>query len=409
MATETKFVSIPLGKNTWRREIANEPEVFMVNRFFESTPTSLDDQISMILRPTLSRRTEVGNGPVRTIYQQDGVFDGDMFVVSDTGLFRVHKDATDASVPDIVTTIVGEVRGTGTPYMTAAGTTGGTKYLWVADGFSLQYFTEATASATSTLTFLTLPVDGDTFTIGVVTYTWKNTPVAGTDVQIGVSVAASIVNAVTKIGAHSADVTVTSSTVLDLTITAVASGPTGNTIATTETGTSMSWPGGFMFGGSDGTSLVTVPLPDDVSATSLDYIKGYVIVTVGEPFAQRFYWVQPGGNSVDPLDFAEAESSLDPVLNVRTISDQFWLFGTNTTEPWYVTGDAATPMAPVQGRPYNRGIWEGTAVKVNDSVILVGQDGRVYDVGSGPNPISYPGIEERIRRAMIDQAYGGTA
>lgn len=409
MSTVTTTIPIPLGRNTWRRRVADEPEIFMINRYFESTPTSLDDQVSMPLRPTLARRTDVGQGPIRAVYQQDGVFDDDMFVVSGTEFFRVHKNPTDATVPDVVTQIIGAVAGTGTPFMTAAYVTGGTQYLWIADGFSLQYFTEDTTSAHSTLTFATLPVDGDTFTIGAVTYTFKTVPVAGTDILIGADIPATITSTVTKIGAHSVDVTVTASDTTTITITAVASGPTGNTIATTETGTSLGWPGGFMFGGSDGTALVTVPLPDDVSATSLDYIKGYVIVTVGTPFAQRFYWIQPGAASVDPLDFAEAESSLDPVLNVKTISDQFWLFGTNTTEPWYVTGDATAPMAPVQGRPYNRGIWEGTAVKVNDSVILVGQDGRVYDVSSGPDPISYPGIEERIRRAMIEQEYGGTA
>jgi len=291
---QNDYVSIPLGRTTWERTIAREPDIKIVNRYFEETPTNLTGNVSMLLRPVLKRRTYVGTGPIRAVYQQDGVFDGDMFVVSGAELWRVAK-APDTA--DVVTQIVGGIHGDGVPYLTTAYVSGDTEYLWIADGNSLQYYT-------------------------------------------------------------------------------------------------------------DGAALLPCPLPDDVSATSLDYIKGYVIVTVGAPFSQRFYWIQPGAITVNPLDFAEAESSLDPVLNVTTIGDQFWLFGTNTTEPWYVTGDAAAPMAPLEGRPFNRGIWPDTAVKVNDSVILVGQDGRVYDVTSGPNPISYPGIEARIQRAMDNQING---
>lgn len=399
------MVDIPLGRSTWSRRYAHEPEVFVTNRYFEQTPTNQVDNVSMILRPGLRRRTFIGDGPIRAIWQSDGFASGDSWVVSAQKLFRVHK-SHDVTVPDVVTPISGFVAGTETPYITAAQTTGGTPFLWVADGETLQYWTDVAMAAKGTLTFNTQPADGDTFTIGVVTYTFETAPSGGTDIQIAPDLAQSIVNAVTAIGAHSGDVTVTANDLISLTVTAVATGVAGNLIAATSVSDAMFWGTHTLSGGTAANALAVCALPDDVSPTSLDFIKGFVIVTVGDPFLRRFYWIEPGDNTVDPLNFAEKESVLDLLLNVKAVSDQFWLFGTESTEAWYVTGDPAAPMAPISGRPYNRGVWEGTPIKVNDSVILIGSDGRVYDVSAGPNPISFPGIEERIRRAMVQQNTG---
>lgn len=294
------YITIPLGRNTWERKVAKEPSVYTINRYFEQTPENLDTNISLLLRPALKVRTFVGDGPIRGVFQQDGAFNGDAFVVSGNILYRVTKSTDNLVTPDTVTAITGGVAGTDPVHMTISGETGSPNYLWVSDENTLQYY-------------------------------------------------------------------------------------------------------------ADGAALATCALPDGVSPTSLDYIKGYVIVTVGSPFDRRFYWVQPGSVVVDPLDFAEAESSFDKLINVMTLGDQFWLFGTTITEAWYVTGDPTAPMAPLLGRPYNRGLWPFTDVKVNDQVIIVGHDGRVYSIYAGPQPISYPGIEERIRRAMFKQIYGPNA
>lgn len=398
--------AIPLGRSTWGRRYLHEPDVFVTNRYFEQTPTNQVDNFSMALRPGLRRRTFIGDGPIRAIWQSDGFASGDSWVVSGQKLFRVHK-SNDVTIPDVVTMITGFVAGTETPYITAAQVTGGTPFLWVADGETLQYWTDVDMAATGTLTFNEQPADGDTFTIGAVTYTFKNAPGGGTDIQIAPDLPQSIANAVTSITTNSsADVTVTASDDFSLTVTDVTPGVAGNLVPTTSVSDAMFWGGSSLSGGTAANALAVCAMPDDVSPTSLDFIKGFVIVTVGDPFLRRFYWIEPGDNTVDPLNFAEKESVLDLLLNVKAVSDQFWLFGTESTEAWYVTGDPAAPMAPISGRPYNRGVWEGTPIKVNDSVILIGSDGRVYDVTAGPNPISYPGIEERIKRAMVQQNTG---
>lgn len=144
--------------------------------------------------------------------------------------------------------------------------------------------------------------------------------------------------------------------------------------------------------------LVQIVTPDEVIISSICIVKGYVICLVQN--SDRFYWIEPGDNIIDPLNFATFESQPDIGIEVQAFGDQFWGFGQKTTEPWYFTGDPDAPVQPVQGRPFDRGVWGGTIVRINEEIILVGADGRVYSVTSGAEPISSPGIEERIATAM---------
>ena len=148
-------------------------------------------------------------------------------------------------------------------------------------------------------------------------------------------------------------------------------------------------------------ALAGIVMPDDVAPVSLDSINHFVIVVVGN--SQRCYWINPGEIIIDPLNFFEAERSPDWLLQVRTVGDQFWLLGRKTTEVWRHTGNAAAPFQRIEGRLFDRGIWGGTAVKIKDSVIVVGADGKVYDVKGGPEEISNPGISEMIRDAIAQQ------
>lgn len=149
----------------------------------------------------------------------------------------------------------------------------------------------------------------------------------------------------------------------------------------------------------DGTApLAQVVTPDDVVISSITVLKDYIICLVAD--SDRFYWIIPGDTTIDPLNFATFESQPDIGIGVMAVGDQFWGFGQASTEPWYFTGDADAPVAPIQGRPYDRGVWGGTMVKINEEVILVGNDGRVFSITNSATPISTPGIEERIAKAM---------
>jgi hypothetical protein len=117
-----------------------------------------------------------------------------------------------------------------------------------------------------------------------------------------------------------------------------------------------------------------------------------------------FFWINPGETTIDALDFATAERSPDPISGVGVFGDQFWLPGSNTTEVWYFTGNIDQPVLRVQGIVFDRGAWEGTAVQVKDSMIIVDNEGGVFQIQGGAKRISRPDVEELIRKAIQFQA-----
>lgn len=154
------------------------------------------------------------------------------------------------------------------------------------------------------------------------------------------------------------------------------------------------------------TPWFQVPLPNAVGTVSVAYIASYVVVVPAQGFGinGQFYWIEPGETTVDPLNFATAERAPDPISEVVVFNDQFWLPGDTTTEAWYFTGDIAAPVLRVKGIVFDRGAWEGTALQVKDSMIIVDSEGAVFQISGGAKRISRPDIEERIREAIQVQA-----
>ncbi|MGH8678699.1 MAG: packaged DNA stabilization protein, partial [Burkholderiales bacterium] len=89
------FISI--GANV--RRFGNLPPLALVNMFAEATPTD-QGGVALQSRPGLSQSYEVGSGPVTGIFQQPGLFNGDILTVSDGNLYRG-------------TTLVGAIVGSG--------------------------------------------------------------------------------------------------------------------------------------------------------------------------------------------------------------------------------------------------------------------------------------------------------
>ena len=153
-------------------------------------------------------------------------------------------------------------------------------------------------------------------------------------------------------------------------------------------------------------ALHGIMMPDGVGAKAVCSLKGYCLVAVAA--SQQFYWIEPGEVTIDPLNFANKESSPDNIQDIVRVGDNALIVGESSTESWYATGQLDAPFAPVAGRVYNRGALDGTVVVVKDSVILVGDDGVVYQIGYssgggadyGVSRISNHGIEERIRRQV---------
>lgn len=285
-------MDIPLSRSEYFRGVAKEARIRTRNRYFEQNPVLTDKQSALIARMGLRRWLYVGEGPIRGIYSQSGSFDGDLFVASGSGLWRIKADETITyigSIPSIDPNAPVQMAATANIGVTPA-------FLFVAAGSTLKCYDETA-----------------------------------------------------------------------------------------------------------GTPWFDVPTPDDVGIFSVGYIASYVVCvpSQGQDINGRFYWINPGEVTIDPLDFATAERAPDPISGVVIFNDQFWLPGDKTTEAWYFTGDIDAPVLRVQGIVFDRGAWAGTAIQVKDSMIIVDSEGAVIQITGGSSKrISRPDIEEQIREAI---------
>lgn len=415
------MVTLPLGTSDWRRSTSQSPVIQVRNRFFEENPTNQVEGAALLARPALQRWLFLGAGPVRGVFSQPGSFGGDLFAVSDTTLYRIDGDET--------ITIAGTgLFGSSTisyASMTATAAIGSTaEVLYIADGQNLwSYVEDGFASSqlfvtADILTTQTVRLDG-------VYYAWTSGSVdagapagtlanpwlvaLGVDNRTTLALLAAAINLTGTMGATYSTgmpihptVEATFFSAETLNVRARTAGTGGNSIVTETTIAGGSWTAGTLGGGTDETFAI-VDLPDGLPAVSVAFIAGYVIVVPGTApgFNGRFFWIEPGERFIRPLNFATAERSPDPVFSVRVLGDQFWLFGTNTTEIWYPTGDVLTPFIRIQGQAFNNGVVEGTDAEVRGTVILVDQNGVVYSVtGGGFQRVSNNSVEERIRQAL---------
>lgn len=417
------MVNLPLGTSDWRRHVSGEPFIQMRNRYFEVNPTNQAEQTAILTRPALKRWKTIGSGPIKGLYSQPGSFDDALFVLSGETLYRVDQN-------DVATTIgsgffQGNPEGFASMAATAAIGPGTPEMLYIADGRTLWLYMQ-NGYALGVLTASAAVLNNDTIQIGGVYYQWTNGSVdagapAGTLanpwlVALGAINAEALDNMRLAINADGAGGTnyslalvenpvalARSSTATTLRVQARDVGIIGNGISTTETGANIAW-GGLTLSGGGSPYLTSVDVPDDLFAVSVGFLNGYVIVVPGtniDGFNGRFFWIEPGETFIRPLNFATAERSPDPLYSVRVVGDQAWLFGTKTTEIWYLTGNEEVPFARVQGQLFDRGIVEGTDVQVKDVVVLVDTDGVVYMLSGGsPAPISDNSVSEQIRRSL---------
>jgi hypothetical protein len=417
---------LEFAKGTYSRQVARTPIIPQHNRFVESVPTLTDGPVSAIARPALKFLSNLGTGPIRGIHTAPGIFGNKAFVVNGNDLNTVDpQDGAQTLVATISTNPVGDVSWAPVAQISESVPS----RLFFAEGRVLWVYNE-NAEAVGLLQSSAI-ANGDQVEINGVYYEFTNASVdagtpAGTSgdpwlVALGGDLAITTRNLFYAINANEGTAGTDYSTATtahptvrayaysggDLFVAAIDVGTVGNSYSTTETGANMAWGAATLTGG--GTTRVRqVNVPGDVGAISVTSINSYVIVipvqseelnTVG-----KFYWIEPGDDFIDPLNFASAERSSDLINQTLTFRDQYWLFGSETIEAWITTGDPEAPMQRYSGVLVDRGSWEGTAVRVRDSMIFVDDQGGVFRVaGGGAERISRPDIEERIRRGIQQQ------
>lgn len=422
------MAQIQVGRSNYNREVLRTPEIVLKNRWFEQSPVlnAGDDFVALISRPGMFKLSEAGAGHVRKLFSEPGTFDEDLFIVSGTTLYRMSNVAAVSTIGAISTEINGAVT------MAATAPIGDTvpEYLYITDGGVLWLYTENGQSQGQLQASGTI-ADMDVVEIDGIYYEWVSgsvdtgTPTGsvGTPwlVDLGAGNAEALTNLFQAINGTGVPGT-TYSTLLtvhptvtganvtstDLFVAAITPGAGGDAITTTETGANIAWGAATLEDGGD-PALRQVAVPGDVGAISVGHINSYIIVVPaqGNNINGRFYWIEPGETVIDPLNFATAERSPDAVNQVIVFSDRFWLCGQSTTEAWITTGDIDAPMARFSGVLYDRGSWAGAAIKVNDSLVIVDENGGVFQISGGLKRVSRPDIEERIRLAMQQEALYG--
>lgn len=159
----------------------------------------------------------------------------------------------------------------------------------------------------------------------------------------------------------------------------------------------------------DGGGSYGVPTEIRTNVGSVDFIDGYFLIN--EENTGRFYVSNQYSTTIDSLDFATAEGAPDNLVKVLVNNREAILFGTETIEFWYVSGNADFPMSRVQGAYIEEGLAaKHSAVKCGSTVAWLGSSKNgAYTVwmlnGYTPVPISTNAISNTISNwSRVDDA-----
>lgn len=116
--------------------------------------------------------------------------------------------------------------------------------------------------------------------------------------------------------------------------------------------------------------------PDFAGAVTVGYIDGYFVFN--QPNSQTIWVTQLlDGTSVDPLEFASAEGSPDNLVGLIVDHREVWLFGSNSVEVWYDSGNVNFPLERIQGAFNEIGCAASYSIaKLDNGLFWLGSDAR---------------------------------
>lgn len=166
--------------------------------------------------------------------------------------------------------------------------------------------------------------------------------------------------------------------------------------------------GGAVYTESEGVTSIT----DNAfyGTKAVCFFDGYFVLT--RPDTGQFYICELyDGVDYDALDYATAEGSPDDLISVINDHRELWLFGEETTEVWYNSGDAGFPFDRYSGAFIERGcVAQYSPAKADNTVFWLGNDHIVYRaVDYSPIRVSTHAIETEINSyPSVNDAFGFT-
>lgn len=150
----------------------------------------------------------------------------------------------------------------------------------------------------------------------------------------------------------------------------------------------------------NGSTFAAVSDPDAPLSDWMDYLDGYYIGSEHNT-GQFFISDNRDPSSWNPLEFASAEKYPDDVTTGIVSHGELLLFGTESGQGYYNSGNADFPFEPVPSANWEVGVASvhGRAKFLN-SVAFVGSDFVVYLLeGYAPIPISSDAVSTKLRKA----------
>jgi hypothetical protein len=147
--------------------------------------------------------------------------------------------------------------------------------------------------------------------------------------------------------------------------------------------------------------------PDFPGADQVTFQDGYFIFN--KPNSGEFFISSINGTDFDALDIATAEGSPDNLVGLISSNQNVQLFGTQSVEVYYNSGDADFPFSRIQGALVDVGCSAAFSIaKIVGVTYWVGGDengsGIVYRMqGFQAQRISTPAVESVIRGISQDQ------
>jgi hypothetical protein len=156
----------------------------------------------------------------------------------------------------------------------------------------------------------------------------------------------------------------------------------------------------------NGTNLQAIAFPDGANVTSGTFLAGLFVFARAS--SHKFYWSAVlDARTIDPLDFASAESLPDWLRDTLAVGDALYLGGGDSIEAWVPTGDGTLPFQRVTMRTTSKGIVStGCFFDLDNALHFVGSDRIIYRMGDVPLRISNHGIEEQLASSATFKLFG---
>jgi hypothetical protein len=170
---------------------------------------------------------------------------------------------------------------------------------------------------------------------------------------------------------------------------------------------------GWIFDNTDKT-FTEITDTDFVSSDSVVFIDGYFVFAQNGGSDRFWLTSQYDGTTIDATDFATAEGSPDSIQSLIADNRELFIFGTETLEVWYNSGDTDNTFQRFQGGFKQHGcVAKDSPARFDNSVIWLSRndrgDGQVSLLGQGyqPQVVSTPELNYQISTyTNLDQAFG---